>query len=204
MRTAICVAFALFASCAYSASKTILVLGDSLSAEYGLARGTGWATLLQEKLKTEHIDASIVNASISGETTSGGRTRLQSLLDKHHPDIVVIELGGNDALRGLALNATETNLRAMIDASRQAHASVLLLGMKIPPNYGRDYTEKFSALYTRLATDTKSGLVPFFLEGIADKQELFQPDRIHPTANAQPALLGNVWPYLKPLLGKLK
>ena len=193
---------ALFASSAYSASKTVLVLGDSLSAEYGLMRGTGWVPLLQKRLQEEKIDADIVNTSISGETTSGGKARLPGLLKKHHPSIVVIELGANDALRGLSLAGTEANLRAMIIESQKAQAKVLLVGMQIPPNYGSDYAKTFSAMYSRLARETKSSLVPFFLEDVASKPDLFQADRIHPTAAAQPLMLTTVWSYLKPLLTK--
>ncbi|MFJ2988786.1 arylesterase [Collimonas sp. NPDC087041] len=186
---------------AYSASKSILVLGDSLSAEYGLARGSGWVALLQQRLKQEKLDASTTNASISGETTSGGKTRLPALLQQH-PDIVIIELGANDALRGLQLKATEDNLRGMIDAAQKAKAKVLLVGMRIPPNYGRDYTEKFFALYGTLAKQTKVSLVPFLLAGVPDKPEMFQADRIHPVAQAHPIILDNVWSGLKPLLTK--
>lgn len=193
---------ALFTASAHSASKTVLVLGDSLSAEYGLARASGWVTLLERRLKTENINASVVNASISGETTSGGRTRLPALLAQHHPQIVLIELGANDALRGLALDATEANLRALITLAQKAGARTLLLGMQIPPNYGRDYAGRFAALYPRLAKETRSALVPFFLQGVADQPALFQADRLHPTAQAQPALLENVWPHLKPLVLK--
>ncbi|HVL76475.1 MAG TPA: arylesterase [Noviherbaspirillum sp.] len=190
----------LFAASAYSASKTILVLGDSLSAEYGITRGAGWVTLLEQRLKKESIGAQVVNASISGETTSGGRARLSALLTQHKPDIVVIALGGNDGLRGLPLSAAESNLREMIRASQQANARVLLVGMRIPPNYGREYTERFFDMYGKLARETKVPLVPFFLEGVAERQELFQSDRIHPTAEAQPVMLQNVWPKLKPML----
>jgi len=186
---------------AYSASKSILVLGDSLSAEYGLARGSGWVALLQQRLKQEKLDASITNASISGETTSGGKTRLPALLQQH-PDIVIIELGANDALRGLQLKATEDNLRGMIDAAQKAKAKVLLVGMRIPPNYGRDYTDKFFALYGTLAKQTKVSLVPFLLAGVPDKPEMFQADRIHPVAQVHPIILDNVWSGLKPLLTK--
>jgi len=196
------ITFTLFTSSAYSASKTMLVLGDSLSAEYGLVRGTGWVPLLQKRLHEEKIDADIVNASISGETTSGGKARLPELLEKHRPAIVVIELGANDALRGLSLVATEANLRAMITEAKKSKAKVLLVGMQIPPNYGSDYAKTFSALYPRLARETKSSLVPFFLEGIARKPDLFQADRMHPTAEAQPIMLATVWPYLKSLLAK--
>jgi len=192
----------LFATTAYSASKTVLVLGDSLSAEYGLARGSGWVPLLEQRLKTERIDASIVNASISGETTGGGRARLPALLEQHQPDVVVIELGANDGLRGLPLSAAETNLRSMITASRNAKARVLLIGMQLPPNYGREYTEKFIALFTSLARSTGTPLVPFLLNGIADQPQMFQSDRIHPAAEAQPIMLDNIWPFLRPLLSK--
>jgi acyl-CoA thioesterase-1 len=202
LRVLILAAFALCSSTAYSASKSILVLGDSLSAEYGLARGTGWVSLLEKKLKAEKIDAAIVNASISGETTSGGRSRLQPLLEKHRPDIVVIELGANDGLRGLSLASTEENLRAMIRASQKAQAKVLLVGMQIPPNYGGNYTKRFAGVFPKLATETKASLVPFLLEGLLDKPQMFQSDRIHPTAEAQPLMLDAVWPYLKPLLKK--
>lgn len=193
---------AAFTMNAYSASKTIVVLGDSLSAEYGLARGEGWVNLLQKKLETEKISATIVNASISGETTSGGATRLQALLDKHQPAVVVIELGANDALRGLSLTATQQNLRTMVAAAQKAKARVLLVGMQIPPNYGTDYTRQFAALYPKIAKETKSALVPFMLQGVADKANLFQADRIHPSAEAHPIILNNIWPQLKPLLTK--
>lgn len=180
----------------------MLVLGDSLSAEYGLARGKGWVNLLQERLRAEKIDATVVNASISGDTTSGGATRLPALLKKHRPDILVIELGGNDGLRGLSLAATEANLRTMIKAGQAANARVLLLGMRLPPNYGAAYAESFHALYAKLAKENKTALVPFFLEGIATREDLFQADRIHPNAGAHPVMLNNVWPALKPLLQK--
>lgn len=193
-----------FTMSAYSASKTILVLGDSLSAEYGLARGEGWVNLLQKKLEAEKISTPIVNASISGETTSGGATRLQALLDKHQPAVVVIELGANDALRGLSLTATQQNLRGMVAAAKKAKAKVLLVGMQIPPNYGTDYTRQFADLFPKIAKETKSALVPFMLKGVADKADpnLFQADRIHPAAVAHPIILNNIWPQLKPLLPK--
>jgi acyl-CoA thioesterase-1 len=194
--------FMLQAMSDYSASKTVLVLGDSLSAEYGLARGTGWVTLMEDRLKTEKIDAAIVNASISGETTSGGRARLPALLEKHRPAVVIIELGGNDGLRGLPIVATESNLNAMISAAQNAKAQVLLVGMQIPPNYGRKYTEQFAAMYSKLAKEKKTLLVPFLLEGVANQEQLFQGDRIHPTAGAQPIMLNNVWPHMKRLLLK--
>jgi acyl-CoA thioesterase I len=202
LRALMLIALTSFATSAYSASKTVLVLGDSLSAEYGLAHGDGWVSLLQKKLAAEKIAAPIVNASISGETTSGGKERLPSLLDKYRPAVVVLELGANDALRGLSLAATQDNLRAMIAGAKNAKARVLLIGMQIPPNYGLDYTRQFSALFPKLARETKSALVPFMLQGIADKPELFQADRMHPTAEAHPAILNNIWPQLKPLLIK--
>lgn len=193
----------LFAVNAHSASKTILVLGDSLSAEYGIARGAGWVGHLEQRLQSEKsIDAKVVNASISGETTSGGRARLPGLLKQHQPDVVVIELGGNDGLRGLPLKAAESNLRDMIRQAQKSDAQVLLVGMQIPPNYGRAYTDRFFAMYAKLARENKTALVPFFLEGIAERQQLFQADRIHPVAEAQPAMFENVWPHLKPLLTK--
>jgi len=185
---------------AYSASKTILVLGDSLSAEYGLARGTGWVPLLEKRLRQEKIPAQVVNASVSGDTTSGGRARLPALLARHKPAVVVIELGGNDALRGLPNATTEANLREMVAASQKSKARVLLLGMQVPPNYGPDYARKFADIYPRVAKATRSALVPFLLEGVASKEDLFQADRIHPTAEAQPIMLEAVWPHLKPLL----
>jgi acyl-CoA thioesterase-1 len=199
-RNLLAVALMLIATSAYSASKTILVLGDSLSAEYGLARGTGWVTLMENRLKTEKIDASVVNASVSGETTSGGRARLPALLNRHRPSVVIIELGGNDGLRGLPITASEANLNTMITAAQKANARVLLVGMQIPPNYGRAYTEQFAAMYSKTAREHKTPLVPFLLQGVVDQEQLFQADRIHPTAGAQPIMLNNVFPHLKPLL----
>lgn len=185
---------------AYSASKTVLVVGDSLSAEYGISRGSGWVALLDQRLKDEKIPASVVNASVSGETTSGGRTRLPALLSKHKPDVVIIELGANDGLRGLPVAAAEENLRSMVEHSRKAGARVLLVGMRMPPNYGRDYADKFFAMYGILSKDVKVPLAPFMLDGVAQKPELFQPDRMHPLAQAHPIILGNIWPYLQPIL----
>lgn len=196
------VVFTLSSTAAHSATKTLLVLGDSLSAEYGLVRGTGWVALLENRLQENRIAYQVINASISGETTSGGKARLEKLLAMHKPRVVVIELGGNDALRGLSLKATEDNLRAMINASQKAQAQVLLVGMRIPPNYGRDYTEQFFSLFAKLAKQTQSGLVPFLLEGVANDINLFQADRIHPLAKAHPTMLNNVWPHLQPLLKK--
>jgi acyl-CoA thioesterase-1 len=196
------VLFGVFTCNAHSATKTLLVLGDSLSAEYGLARGTGWVALMQQRLQEHHIDANVINASISGETTSGGKARLPQLLQTHHPDILILELGSNDALRGLSLSASEKNFRDMIKMAQQGKTKVLLVGMRIPPNYGRDYTEQFFSVYARVAKETHSGLVPFLLDGIAEKIALFQNDRIHPLASAHPILLNNVWPPLQSLLNQ--
>ena len=181
----------------------ILVLGDSLSAEYGLARGTGWVALLEKQLAQEKLSATIVNASVSGETTAGGRARLAALLAQHKPTHVVIELGGNDALRGLPLKNTEENLSAMTQAAQKAGAKVLLVGMQVPPNYGTDYANRFAGLFSTVAKAHNAAVVPFFLKGVADGADptrLFQPDRIHPRAEAHPQMLANVWPELKKLL----
>lgn len=187
---------------AYSAPKTVLVVGDSLSAEYGIARGAGWVALLERKLKAEKIPATIVNASISGETTIGGRTRMPALLDRHKPDIVVIELGANDGLRGLPVASAEGNLRAMVDMAQKKKAKVMLVGMRMPPNYGRAYTESFFNMFKKISTETRSPLVPFMLEGVADKPALFQQDRLHPTAAAHPIILNNIWPTFSALVKK--
>jgi acyl-CoA thioesterase-1 len=187
---------------AHSAPKTILVLGDSLSAEYGLARGTGWVALLEKKLQDRKINVRVVNASISGETSSGGKARLGALLKIHQPSIVIIELGGNDALRGLDLNVSEQNFRDMLQMTKASKAKPLLVAMQIPPNYGKAYTEKFFSMYAKLAKETQSALVPFFLQGVADKAEFFQPDRIHLTAEAHPIMLENVWGPLQKLIRK--
>jgi acyl-CoA thioesterase-1 len=183
-----------------SKGAVILIVGDSLSAEYGLQRGTGWVALLEQRLQQEKIQAQVVNASISGDTTSGGRSRLPALLKQHRPSHVVIELGGNDALRGLPLSMTEGNLQAMSRAAGASGAKVLLVGMQVPPNYGRSYTDNFAALFERVAKAEKNALVPFFLKGVADTpqaESLFQADRIHPNEKAQAIMLANVWPVLR-------
>jgi acyl-CoA thioesterase-1 len=185
------------------AGRTVLVVGDSLSAEYGLKRGEGWVALLEQRLAQEKIAAKVVNASVSGDTTAGGRSRLPALLSQHRPTHVVIELGGNDALRGLPLANTEDNLRWMVEAAQKAGAKVLLVGMQVPPNYGSDYTNRFEAVFGKVAQERKTALVPFLLKGVADGPNataLFQPDRIHPRAEAHPKMLDNVWPELKKLL----
>ena len=186
-----------------AAAGTILVVGDSLSAEYGLKRGTGWVPLLVQQLSAEKSPMKVVNASISGDTTSGGRSRLAALLKRYKPAVVVLELGGNDALRGLPLNMTEQNLSAMTQAAQKTGAIVLLVGMQVPPNYGSAYAASFSGLFLKIAKAEKVALVPFFLKGIADASDAtaqFQADRIHPNAQAQPKMLANVWPELKKLI----
>jgi acyl-CoA thioesterase I len=181
----------------------LLVVGDSLSAEYGLARDAGWVKLLEQRLTRQRPGQYIVvNASISGDTTSGGRTRLPELLKVHRPAVVVIELGANDGLRGLPLEQMRGNLRAMVDASQAAGARVLLVGIRVPPNYGRDYAERFFQTFGALARETRAGLAPFLLDGIAEDLSLFQADRIHPNEKAQPRMLDNVWPHLQPLLSR--
>jgi len=179
------------------------VVGDSLSAEYGLKRGQGWVALLQARLQQEGAHATVVNASISGDTTSGGRSRLPALLAQHKPAVVVLELGGNDALRGLPIAMTRDNLQTMARAAKVSGARVLLLGMQVPPNYGQAYTKDFAAAFEHVAKDQQAALVPFFLKGVADgpdASKLFQADRIHPVAAAHPQLLNNVWPALRKLL----
>ena len=185
------------------AGRTVLVVGDSLSAEYGLKRGEGWVALLEKRLEAEKIAAKVVNASVSGDTTSGGRSRLPALLNQHRPTHVVIELGGNDALRGLPLVNTEDNLRWMAEAAQKAGAKVLLVGMQLPPNYGARYGQDFAALFGSVAKAEGAALVPFLLAGVADAPNadaLFQPDRIHPLAAAHPKMLANVWTVMQPWL----
>lgn len=185
-------------------SPVVLVLGDSLSAGYGLPQGKGWVDLLRGKIEAERYGFKVVNASISGETTLGGRNRLAPLLTTHKPSVVIVELGANDALRGADLATTRANLKAIVDASRAASAEVLVIGMRIPPNYGPDYTTHFHALFAEVATATKSALVPFMLEAFAARRELFQDDGIHPAAAAQPLIVDTVFPKLKPLLDRAK
>ncbi|MCY7316250.1 MAG: arylesterase [Rubrivivax sp.] len=181
----------------------MLIVGDSLSAEYGIARGSGWVALLEQRLAREQLGWQVVNASISGDTTSGGRSRLPALLKQHQPRLVVIELGGNDALRGLPLQMTQDNLAAMARQAKTAGAQVLIVGMAMPPNYGKTYGEQFTALFGKVARAESVALVPFLLAGVADApnaEEFFQTDRIHPKAEAQARMLANVWPVLQPLL----
>ena len=182
---------------------TLLVVGDSLSTEYGIARGSGWVALLFNQLKTDKPQWQVVNASISGDTSAGGLARLPALLKQHQPQLVVIELGGNDALRGFSLKMTEDNLVKMIQACKNSHAKVVLVGMQVPPNYGASYAEDFSRLYARISKQQQTALVPFLLAGVADDKDptaMFQADRIHPQAEAHPRILANVWAVLKKML----
>jgi acyl-CoA thioesterase-1 len=181
----------------------LLVLGDSLSAEYGLARGTGWVALMEARLARDKTAATVVNASISGDTTSGGRSRIGALLAQHKPTHVVVELGGNDALRGLPLKSSQANLAAIAQAAKAAGAKVLVVGMQVPPNYGAAYGRDFFAMFAQVARSEGAALVPFLLAGVADDPDpmrWFQADRIHPNAAAHPRILDIVWPVLKPWL----
>ncbi len=186
-----------------ASQRTVLIVGDSLSAEYGLPRGTGWVSLLESRLVRQGLPGRVINASISGETTAGGRTRLASLLQQHRPSHVILELGGNDALRGFALRSTQDNLNAMTQACLAAGAKVLLVGMQVPPNYGKRYSDDFAAMFARVAKERNVALVPFLLKGVADRpdsREWFQPDGIHPLSKAQPVMLDNIWSELNLLL----
>ncbi len=182
------------------AGNTLLVFGDSLSAGYGIPPSQGWVSLLQQKLSTEGYGQRVVNASISGETTSGGKTRLPRALAQHHPDIVILELGANDGLRGLPLEATRANLDAMIQLIQKAGARPLLVGIQLPPNYGPSYTTRFRDLFAGLARERRAALVPFLMEGVAVDERYMQADGLHPNAAGQPLLLDTVWRTLKPLL----
>jgi acyl-CoA thioesterase-1 len=180
--------------------KSILVYGDSLSSAYGISQARGWVALLAERLKRERLDYSVVNASISGETTAGGAARIGAALERHRPAVLILELGGNDGLRGLPVAQMKRNLAAIVAQSQSAGARVLLIGMRVPPNYGPEYTQAFEAVYDELAKRYGTAFVPFLLEDIAEKPELFQPDRIHPTEAAQPVMMERVWKALAPLL----
>jgi len=187
---------------ALAASQIILVFGDSLSAAYGLPSDQAWPSLLQKRLETEHSSWRVANASISGETSAGGRSRMAAALRRHKPAIIVIELGANDGLRGLSLAAMRQNLDAMISDSRSAGARVLLVGMRLPPNFGPAYTGEFARSFADLAKSHHTSFVPFLLEGFSDQPEMFQSDGLHPVASAQPLILETVWPELKKMLGK--
>lgn len=179
---------------------TLLVVGDSISAAFGLDSRQGWVALLEKRLSEEGFEHSVVNASISGDTSAGGAARLSALLAEHKPELVIIELGGNDGLRGQPPAQLQQNLASMVERSQQAGAKVLILGMRLPPNYGARYTTAFAEVFSKVAEESGSALVPFVLEGIGGVPSMMQPDGIHPTAEAQPVLLDNVWPTLKPLL----
>jgi acyl-CoA thioesterase-1 len=187
---------------AQAEAPVILVFGDSISAGYGLPLEQGWVELLRSRLKAQGYGYQVVNASVSGETTAGGLARLPRALELHHPSIVILELGGNDGLRGLPIAQMRTNLTQMTSSSTAAGAKVLLLGMRMPPNYGPEYTKQFAMVFSDLATEKKISLVPFLLTDIALSPALLQADDIHPNAQGQPILLDNVWPTLKPLLRK--
>lgn len=191
---------ALLAAGVVNAAATVLVFGDSLSAGYGIAVEQSWPALLAERLRREKFPMTVVNASISGETTAGGRSRLPALLAREKPAVVVLALGANDGLRGLPLDATRANLAQMARAAKTAGARVLLVGMQLPPNYGPDYTREFNAAFAAVAKREKTALLPFLLEPIALDDTAFQADRLHPTAAAQPKILDHLWPSLKPLL----
>lgn len=197
MRVALFFVVLLFSAAAFS--KTILVIGDSISAGYGVELEDGWVNLLRERLQ-EQGDHDVINASISGNTTTMGIGRTPALLEKHQPDVVIIELGGNDGLQGHPLKVLERNLSEMTRLSKEAGAQVLLVGIQIPPNYGGRYTREFFATYPRIAEQFDVPLVPFILDKVATEENLMQNDGVHPTSEAQPLLLENVWPHLKPLL----
>jgi acyl-CoA thioesterase-1 len=193
-------ACALAAPAAASPAATILVFGDSLSAGYGLPRDEGWVQLLEHRLRAEKLDYKVVNASISGETTVGGVNRIDALLKTHRPALVILALGANDGLRGAAPESIRRNLEAISDACRRAKARVLLVGIRMPPNYGTEYTEKFQGVFGAVARSRNLPLVPFLLDGFSENRELFQGDGIHPAAAAQPLMLETVWKELRPLL----
>lgn len=182
------------------AGGTVLIYGDSLSAAYGLSQDAGWPTLLQARLKQKAMDYTVLNASISGETTSGGAARIAQTLKAHQPTVIIVALGANDGLRGLALGQMRANLAKIVRASQKAKSRVLLVGMRLPPNYGETYTRPFAQVYVDLAREYKTALAPFMLEGMAEQRELFQSDNMHPTAQAQPIILDNIWTALAPLL----
>lgn len=191
---------ALAAPAAALSAATILVYGDSLSAGYGLPREQGWVHLLEQRLRAEKLDYKVVNASISGETTLGGRNRIDATLRAHRPNIVILELGANDGLRGASPETIRGNLEAISDVCRRAQARVLLVGLRLPPNYGQPYAEKFQGVFREVSRSRKLPLVPFLLDGFSDNRDLFQADGIHPSAAAQPLMLDNVWKELRPLL----
>jgi acyl-CoA thioesterase I len=191
----------LFGSQAAMSAPVILVFGDSLAAAYGIAQNEGWVVLLQQRLKERRLDYTVVNESISGETTSGGASRINAALAEHKPAIVIVELGANDGLRGLPLDQMRANLATIIRAAQKAGSHVLLVGMRLPPNYGPKYTSQFDQTFTALSGEFKCALVPFLLAGMEYKRDLFIEDNLHPGAKAQPVILENVWKALEPMLG---
>lgn len=199
---AACLGFAAYAQAASPGRPALLVVGDSLSAGYGLETGKGWVDLLRQQLDAGRPRWNVINASVSGDTTAGGLARLPALLARDKPAVVILELGGNDALRGLSLQQTKNNLTKMVTLCKKAGAAVLLIGMQIPPNYGAAYTERFAAIFPAVAQSTHVALVPFLLSGVVSHPDWFQSDNIHPTAQAQPTMLDTVWPHLKPLLAR--
>ena len=200
MRLILLFVLALAAAAPARAAQTIVVFGDSLSAGYGLPQGAGWVSLLEQRLRREKLDYDVVNASISGETTFGGRNRIGAVLQEHTPAVVIVELGANDGLRGSAVETTRANLIAIVAACRKAGAKVLLVGMRIPPNYGPVYTRRFEAMFAEVARQQNTSLVPFMLQGFAEKREMFQADGVHPNAEAQPRVLDNIYKRLRALL----
>jgi len=192
----------LFTVTAAAQAATLLVFGDSLSSAYGIGPREGWVTLMEERLKQKKFDYNVVNASISGETTSGGATRIDEALARTKPGLVIVALGGNDGLRGLAASQIQANLTRIVETARRRGARVLLLGIRMPPNYGPQYVREFEAVYTEVARRQKVPLVPFMLQGVAGERDLMQPDNIHPAAAAQPVILETVWKGLQPLLEK--
>lgn len=201
VRSTVFLLLAMFATSVMAGQHTLLVMGDSLSAAHGVPSETAWVQLLRERLQSQGLNHwRVVNASISGETTDGGARRLPNLIEKHAPSLVVIELGGNDGLRGFPPDVIKSNLATMVESAQQADARVVLVGMQIPPNYGQRYTQMFSDIFPSLSDSYNTALVPFFLDTIYDRDKLMQDDGIHPTEEAQPILLENVWPVLSPLL----
>jgi acyl-CoA thioesterase-1 len=202
MRKALFLLLCWIVPAAATAAPELVVFGDSLSSGYGLATGKSWVNLLESRLRERGYAHRVVNASVSGETTLGGKNRIARVLAEHQPAIVIVELGGNDGLRGLGLDASRSNLSGIVRQAKEAGAKVLLVGIRLPPNYGRTYTEKFQELFADVAAREQVPLVPFLLEGFAEHPEYFQPDGIHPDEGAQPLMLDNVWPALMPLLGR--
>ena len=199
--TSVLIALLLSTLAAHAAAPVILVLGDSISAGYGVPANAGWTTLLQQRLAAKHYPHRVVNASISGDTTAGGRARLPALLEANHPAITVIELGGNDGLRGGNIDTMAANLDVMVVAAQTAGSRVLVIGMRLPPNYGADYVRQFQSSFEQVAQKRKTAIVPFFFEGFGGDNAMFQPDRVHPVAAAQEKMLDNVWSVLQPMLG---